>query len=169
MRSFEEMEDEFYETCDPDTLPEVYEKYLDETNKMLENDSSNINIIKFKYFLLFLLERYEQCLEISNQLLMTTPNDIEILNNKAKDLYYLNKHKDSIEICQRILEIEPKNKEAIEQWNLVYLLAKDKNLPVPPKEPFDVAFFIYMLVTIAIGILCAMAIPLIKNFILSLI
>lgn len=137
MKTFEELDKEFSldERLEEEKVaPEVYEYYLKEVNEILEQDSSNIDALKFKYFILFCLEKYEESVDVCNQILRINSEDIEVLNFKASNLFQLSRYKEVVETCQRILEIDPKNQEALEQWKSASLMSDDNSLPKPPQS-----------------------------------
>lgn len=134
MKSFEELEEEYLNEVDPDSPPELYEKYLNGLNEILEQDSTNIKAIELKYYVLFCLDRFEESVETCDKILRIKPDDIDTLNFKCSNLFQLSRYKECIEICQRILDIDPKNKEALEQWESASLMSDDNSLPKPPQS-----------------------------------
>lgn len=137
MKSFEELEEEYLNEVEPDSPPELYEKYLNELNKILEQDNSHIKALELKYFMLFCLERYDESVVVCDQILRIKPDDIETLDFKASNLFQLARYKECIEICQRILEIDPENKDAKGQWDSAFLMSNDNTLPKPPETIFS--------------------------------
>lgn len=149
MKSFDELNNEFLlddEMDKEDISLEAYDKYLTGVNEILEQDNSNIDALKFKYFILFCQKKYEESIEICDLVLRKRPDDIEVLNFKADNLFQLSRYKEIVEICQKILDIDPKNKEALEQWESASLM--DDTLPKPPKSFF--AKFIKIVIIMAI-------------------
>lgn len=139
MRSFEELNREFLEDRSLDDFdnvkPEYYEKYLIEINEILEQDSSNIDALKFKYFILFSMDRYEESIEVCNQVLRKCPDDIETLDYKCSCYSQLDQYAECIEVCKKIIEIDPENEDAISDWEIAYIMGSDKikDLPKPPR------------------------------------
>lgn len=155
MKSFDELSNEFFlddEVHKEDISPEAYDKYLTGVNEILEQDNSNIDALKFKYFILFCQKKYEEGIEICDLVLRKRPDDIEAMDFKAS-MFELSRYKEDIEIWQRILEIDPENKDALEQWDRAYVMSDDNTLPKPPETILSKIIKIILLIAILGGII----------------
>ena len=139
---------------EPVTDLSEYNSCLEEVDKIIEADSTNIEAYNLKSFILFCQEKFDEAALVCDEALRINPDNVQVLDFQAGCYFQAKKYAQCIAVCQHILSIAPNFENALSQWDSAYICADDSNLPKPPSNPVAnvIQAVVYLFIAVVIGI-----------------